>query len=141
MKQKGFAENIPVGFLVYPVSQAADILFCHGNIVPVGDDQLPMIEQANEIVDKFNLTYGETFRKIRPFLSSVPRLVGIDGNAKASKSLENAIYLDDLKEEIEKKVMMMYTDPDHIRVSDSGKVEGNVVFNYLDVFDSDKKKS
>lgn len=140
MKEKGFGENVPAGFLIYPVSQAADILFCHGNIIPVGEDQLPIIEQANEIVDKFNSTYGETFRKIKPLLSVVPRLVGIDGKAKASKSLGNAIYLDDSKEELKKKVMMMYTDPSHIRIDDPGKVEGNVVFTYLDAFDPNKEK-
>lgn len=138
MKQKGFGENVPAGFLVYPVSQAADILFCDSNIIPVGEDQLPVIEQANEIVAKFNLTYGETFRKIQPVLSRTPRLVGIDGHTKASKSLGNAIYLDDSLKEIEKKVMMMYTDPGHIHATDPGKIEGNVVFTYLDIFDQEK---
>jgi len=140
MKQKGFGENVPAGFLVYPVSQAADILFCNSNIIPVGEDQLPVIEQANEIVARFNAIYGPTFRKIKPVLSSTPRLIGIDGNAKASKSLGNAIYLDDSLDEIEKKVMMMYTDPNHIRVSDPGKVEGNVIFTYLDIFDPNKSE-
>jgi len=140
MRQKGFGENVPVGFLVYPVSQAADILFCNSNIVPVGEDQLPVIEQANEIVDKFNSTYGKTFRKIQPILSETPRLVGIDGNTKAGKSLGNAIYLDDSFEEIKKKVMMMYTDPNHIHIDDPGKVNKNVVFTYLDIFDTDKKE-
>jgi tryptophanyl-tRNA synthetase len=139
MKQKGFGENVPAGFLAYPVSQAADILFCGGNVVPVGEDQLPVLEQANEIVLKFNALYGETFRKIEPVLSDAPRLVGIDGNAKASKSLGNAIYLDEPLEEIKHKVMMMYTDPKHVHVEDPGKVAGNVVFSYLDIFDADKK--
>lgn len=139
MKQKGFGEDVPAGFLVYPVSQAADILFCHSNIIPVGEDQLPVIEQANEIVDKFNSIYGPVFRKIKPLLSDVPRLVGIDGKAKAGKSLGNAIYLDDSPEEIKKKVTMMYTDPGHVHVADPGKVEGNVVFTYLDSFDTDRK--
>jgi len=138
MKQKGFGENVPAGFLIYPVSQAADILFCNSNIIPVGEDQLPVIEQANEIVSKFNSIYGKTFRRINPVLSSVPRLIGIDGNAKASKSLGNAIYLSDNSSEIKRKVMMMYTDPGHIHVNDPGKVEGNVVFTYLDIFDKDK---
>lgn len=138
MKQKGFGENVPAGFLVYPVSQAADILFCNSNIIPVGEDQLPVIEQANEIVEKFNAIYGKTFRKIEPFLSDTPRLVGIDGNAKAGKSLGNAIYLEDLPKEIERKVMMMYTDPNHIHADNPGKVEKNVVFTYLDIFDPDK---
>ena len=139
MKQKDFGENVPVGFLVYPVSQAADILFCNSNIIPVGEDQLPVIEQANEIVSKFNSVYGDTFKHIKPVLSDTPRLIGIDGNAKASKSLGNAIFLSDSYEEIKRKVMMMYTDPNHIHVNDPGKVEGNVVFEYLDVFDSDKE--
>lgn len=139
MKQKGFGENVPAGFLAYPVSQAADIVSCDSNIVPVGEDQLPMIEQANEIVARFNSAYGETFRKIQPALSPTPRLVGIDGNAKAGKSLGNAIYLDDSPGEIERKVMMMFTDPGHARAADPGKVAGNVVFTYLDIFDPDKK--
>jgi tryptophanyl-tRNA synthetase len=143
MKQKGFGENVPAGFLAYPVSQAGDILFCGANIIPVGDDQLPVIEQANEIAEKFNAIYGSSaggpvFRKIQPLLSETPRLVGIDGNAKASKSLGNAIYLADSPKEIERKVMMMYTDPGHIHASDPGKVKGNVVFTYLDAFDPDK---
>lgn len=140
IKQKGFGENVPAGFLVYPVSQAADILFCDSNIIPVGEDQLPVIEQANEIVAKFNSIYGETFRKIQPVLSQTPRLVGTDGNAKAGKSLGNAIYLDDSLEEIKRKVMDMYTDPNHIYASDPGKIEGNVVFTYLDIFDEDKEE-
>lgn len=138
MKQKGFGENVPAGFLAYPISQAADILFCNSNIIPVGEDQLPVIEQDNEIVAKFNATYGETFRKIKPILSTTPRLVGIDGNTKASKSLGNAILLDDSPEEVKRKVMMMYTDPNHVHASDPGKVKGNVVFTYLDTFDPDK---
>lgn len=140
MKQKGYGEDVPVGFLAYPVSQAADILFCKSTIIPVGEDQLPVIEQANEIVEKFNALYGKTFSKIEPALSDVPRLVGIDGNTKASKSLGNAIFLDDSPEEIGRKVMLMYTDPGHIHTSDPGKIEGNVVFSYLDIFDPDKKE-
>lgn len=140
MKQKGFDENVPAGFLAYPVSQAADILFCGGNIVPVGEDQLPVLEQANEIVAKFNSIYGATFKKIEPLISTTPRLVGIDGTAKASKSLGNAIYLDESFDEIKRKVMLMYTDPKHIHVDDPGKVVGNVVFSYLDIFDPDKKE-
>lgn len=140
MTQKGYGENVPAGFLAYPVSQAADILFCDSNVIPVGEDQLPVIEQANEIVARFNAIYGETFRKIEPLLSSTPRLIGIDGHAKASKSLGNAIYLDDSFDEIQRKVGMMYTDPGHIRLQDPGKVEGNVVFAYLDTFDTDKAK-
>ncbi|PKL36453.1 tryptophan--tRNA ligase [Candidatus Peregrinibacteria bacterium HGW-Peregrinibacteria-1] len=140
MKQKGFGENVPAGFLTYPVSQAADILFCNSNLIPVGEDQLPVIEQANEIVHKFNSLYGETFREIKPSLTDTPRLVGIDGQSKAGKSLGNAIYLSDTPQEIEKKVMKMYTDPDHINLNDPGKVAGNVVFTYLDAFAPDKKE-
>ena len=136
MKQKGFGEDVPVGFLAYPVSQAADILAFCANLVPVGEDQLPVLEQTNEIVARFNSLYGETFEKIEPVLSSISRLVGTDGNAKAGKSLGNAIYLSDTKEEIERKVMGMYTDPDHLRVDMPGKVEGNVAFAYLDAFDT-----
>lgn len=139
MIQNGFKENVPAGFLAYPVSQAADILCVHANIVPAGDDQIPMIEQTNEIVAKFNSIYGKTFRKTATILSETPRLVGIDGKAKASKSLENTIYLDDSPEEIKRKVMMMYTDPNHIKITDPGEIEGNVVFTYLDVFDKNKK--
>ena len=138
IEQKGFKEDIPAGFLAYPVSQAADIMFAKANIIPVGEDQLPMIEQANEIVQKFNRIYGEVFPKIKAVTSDTTRLVGIDGNAKASKSLGNAILLSDSDEEITKKVMSMYTDPDHLQVSDKGKVEGNVVFSYLDSFDNRK---
>ncbi len=140
MKQKGFGENVPAGFLTYPVSQAADILFAHANVVPVGEDQLPVIEQANEIVKKFNSIYGDFFTPIEPVISDTSRLVGIDGNAKASKSLGNAIFLDDDDAVITKKVMSMYTDPGHIKVSDPGKVKGNVVFTYLDIFDPNKKE-
>lgn len=130
--------GIPSGFLSYPISQAADILTFKSNLVPVGEDQLPVLEQANEIIEKFNRIYGETFQKIKPILSSNVRLVGIDGQAKMSKSLNNAIYLSDERDEIEKKVMQMYTDPTHIRKEDPGKVEGNVVFTYLDIFDDRK---
>lgn len=140
MKQKGFAEDVPAGFLCYPVSQAADILAFKASIVPVGEDQLPVLEQANEIVEKFNSFYGFVFDKIQPILSHAPRLVGVDGGAKMGKSLGNAIYLSDSIEEIEQKVMKMYTDPDHIHVDDPGKVEGNVVFIYLDIFDKNKEE-
>lgn len=140
MNQKGYGEDVPAGFLSYPVSQAGDILFCKANTIPVGDDQLPIIEQVNEIVDKFNSLYGEIFERVKPVLSQNSRLVGIDGNAKASKSLNNAIYLSDSKSEIERKVMAMYTDPQHVRVEDPGQVDGNVVFTYLDIFDNDKEE-
>jgi len=140
MKQKGFGEDVPVGFLCYPVSQAADILFAKANLIPVGADQLPVLEQANEIAHKFNSLYGAVFPKIEALIGEIARLPGIDGKAKMSKSLGNAIFLSDSREEIEKKVMQMYTDPSHIHASDPGKVEGNVVFIYLDAFDYDKKE-
>jgi tryptophanyl-tRNA synthetase len=125
---------------MHPISQAADILFCKSVIVPVGEDQKPMIEQTNEIVDTFNRYYGETFSRVNHLVGDVPRLIGIDGNSKMGKSLNNAIYLSDSFEEISKKVMNMYTDPDHIHVEDKGKVEGNVVFTYLDIFDENKEE-
>jgi len=140
MKQKGFEENVPTGFLIYPVSQAADILFCKSTIIPVGEDQKPMIEQTNEIVDDFNRIYGETFKRVKHLVGDTPRLVGIDGNSKMGKSLNNGIYLSDSYEVISKKVMDMYTDPNHIHVEDKGQVEGNVVFTYLDIFDENKKE-
>lgn len=138
MKDKGYDEDVPAGFLTYPVSQTADILAFRANNIPVGEDQLPVLEQANEILHKFNSNYGEIFEKITPVISETPRLVGIDGNAKMSKSLNNGIYLSDSNEEIEKKVKQMYTDPKHIKVEDPGNVEGNVVFTYLDIFDEKK---
>lgn len=140
MQQKGFGEDVPAGFLAYPVSQAADILFARATHIAVGEDQLPVIEQTNELVRKFNHIYGDFFAEVKPVLSNVRRLVGIDGQAKASKSLNNAIYLSDSDEEIAKKVMNMYTDPTHIKVEDPGKVEGNVVFAYLDIFDTNKEE-
>jgi tryptophanyl-tRNA synthetase len=138
MKQKGYGEDVSAGFLIYPVSQAADILAFKANIVPVGEDQLAHLEQSNEVGHKFNATYTEIFPKIKPVVSKTSRLVGIDGNSKMSKSLGNGIFLSDSNEEIEQKVMMMYTDPNHIHVEDAGKVEGNVVFQYLDIFDPNK---
>lgn len=139
--QKSFGESIPAGFLCYPVSQAADITAFKADLVPVGEDQLPMIELSNEIVRKFNRIYNANcLIESKAYLSSTCRLVGIDGKAKASKSLNNAIFLDDNEDEIKRKVYSMYTDPDHIKVSDSGKVEGNVVFEYLDAFSDDKEE-
>ena len=138
MKDKGYGEDVPAGFLAYPVSQAADILFAKANLIPVGEDQLPVIEQVNEIVDDFNRLYGKTFDRIKHLTGDTGRLVGIDGNSKMSKSLNNAIYISDSLEVVSKKVMNMYTDPNHIHVNDAGKVEGNVVFTYLDIFDENK---
>jgi tryptophanyl-tRNA synthetase len=134
IKQKEFGESLPAGFLMYPVHQAADITIVKGTLVPVGQDQLPMIEQTNEIVRSFNRIYGPVFPQAEALVAKVSRLPGIDGKAKMSKSLGNAIYLSDSADVVTKKVMSMYTDPDHIRVEDPGKVEGNVVFTYLDVF-------
>lgn len=140
MKDKGYGEDVPAGFLTYPVSQAADILFARANLIPVGEDQLPVIEQVNEIVDDFNRLYGDTFNRVKHLVGNTPRLIGTDGSSKMSKSLNNGIYLSDSNEEISKKVMNMYTDPNHIHVNDPGSVEGNVVFTYLDIFDDNKEK-
>lgn len=141
--QKGFHESLPTGFFVYPISQAADITAFKATHVPVGDDQKPMIEQTREIVRSFNSTYQSDVL-VEPEIVLPPkgqgRLVGIDGNGKMSKSLGNGIYLSDSADEVQKKVMSMYTDPNHIHVEDPGQVEGNVVFTYLDVFDEDKEK-
>lgn len=137
IKLRGFEESIPAGFFTYPVSQTADITAFKANIVPVGEDQLPMLEQAREIVRKFNSVYGDTLveaEALLPESENERRLVGIDGNAKMSKSLGNCIYLKDSEEEVKKKVFSMYTDPNHIRIEDPGNVEKNVVFTYLDVF-------
>ncbi len=139
IKQKGFGEHLPVGFLAYPVSQAADILTFKATVVPVGEDQLPVLEQTNEILDSFNRLYGKTFAKVQPLVPKNGRMPGIDGKAKMSKSLNNAIFLADSPKDTEKKVMQMYTDPKHIHASDPGRVEGNVVFTYLDVFDPDPR--
>ncbi len=140
MKQKGYGENVPAGFLAYPVSQAADILFCKSNLIPVGEDQLPVIEQVNEIVDDFNRFYGETFSRVKHLVGNTPRLIGTDGNIKMGKSLNNTINLSDSLEEISKKVMSMYTDPNHIHIEDKGNVDGNVVFAYLDIFDTNRNE-
>ena len=130
-------QGIPVGFFTYPISQASDITAFRATTVPVGEDQEPMIEQTREIVHKFNAVYGETLVEpeiLLPENAACMRLPGTDGKAKMSKSLNNCIYLSDTAEEVKKKVMGMYTDPDHLRVEDPGKVEGNTVFTYLDAF-------
>lgn len=136
--QKGFGESIPSGFLVYPVSQAADITAFKANFVPVGNDQKPMIEQTREIVRSFNHTYHTDClvepEGIYPENEKAGRLLGLDGNAKMSKSLGNGIYLSDDADTVRKKVMSMYTDPNHIKVEDPGQIEGNMVFHYLDIF-------
>ena len=134
---RNFETSIPVGFFCYPISQAADITAFHATTVPAGEDQKPMIEQCCEIVRKFNAVYGDTLTEpeiVLPQNAACLRLPGTDGKAKMSKSLGNCIYLSDSAEEVRKKVMGMYTDPDHLRVEDPGKVEGNTVFTYLDAF-------
>ena len=137
--QKGFSRSLPVGFLAYPISQAADITAFKAELVPVGDDQLPMIEQTNEIVHKMNsLTTTPILRHCKALLSDVSRLPGIDGNAKMSKSLGTTLTLSASEEEIHRAVSAMYTDPNHLRVADPGQTEGNVVFTYLDAFHADK---
>ena len=141
IEQKGFGESIPAGFFVYPVSQAADITVVKGTLVPVGEDQLPMIEQTNEIVRSFNRIYKtDVLKECKALISKISRLPGTDGRAKMSKSLNNAIFLADSEDALQKKVMSMYTDPNHIKVEDPGKIEGNTVFEYLDAFDTDKAK-
>jgi len=137
IKMRGFETSIPAGFLTYPVSQAADITAFNANIIPVGDDQLPMIEQTREIVRSFNSMYGETLvepKAVLPENETCCRLPGLDGKAKMSKSLGNCIYLSDSPEEIKRKVMGMYTDPNHLKVEDPGETKNNPVFIYLEAF-------
>lgn len=143
IKQKDFKDSIPIGFLNYPVSQAADITAFKATVIPVGDDQEPMLEQTREIVRTFNRVYNcDVLVEPKGYFppKGQGRLPGLDGNAKMSKSLGNAIYLADDAKTVQKKVMSMYTDPNHIHVEEPGKVEGNTVFTYLDVFDPDKDK-
>lgn len=137
IQMRNFEASIPVGFFCYPISQAADITAFQATTVPVGEDQLPMLEQAREIVHKFNSVYGEVLTEPEPLLSkneACLRLPGTDGKAKMSKSLGNCIYLADEPKEVQQKIMSMYTDPLHIQVSDPGHIEGNTVFTYLDAF-------
>lgn len=145
ISQKGFGESIPAGFLVYPIAQAADITAFKANLVPVGNDQKPMIEQTREIVRSFNNAYNADIlvepEGIYPENEAAGRLPGLDGNAKMSKSLGNGIYLADDMDTLSKKVMSMYTDPEHIKVEDPGKIEGNMVFHYLDVFGRDEDQA
>lgn len=140
IKQKEFGASIPVGFLTYPISQAADITLFNANIVPVGEDQLPMLEQTREIVRTFNNYYSEVLvepKAVIPDNKICSRLPGLDGKAKMSKSLGNCIYLSDSEKDVKSKVMSMFTDPNHIQITDPGKVEGNTVFTYLDAFCAD----
>ncbi len=137
IQQRNFEASIPVGFFCYPISQAADITAFRATAVPVGEDQLPMLEQCKEIVHKFNSVYGETLTEpeiVLPSNKACLRLPGIDGKAKMSKSLGNCIYLSDEEGDVKKKIMSMFTDPNHLRVEDPGQVEGNPVFLYLDAF-------
>lgn len=137
IQMRNFESSIPVGFFTYPISQAADITAFKATTVPVGEDQEPMLEQAREIVRRFNYIYGETLVEpniLLPENAACLRLPGTDGKAKMSKSLGNCIYLSDPADEVERKVKSMYTDPNHIKVSDPGTVEGNTVFTYLDAF-------
>ena len=141
IQQKNFENSIPMGFFSYPISQAADITAFKGTVVPAGEDQEPMLEQTREIVRKFNSIYGDVLVEPQILLSkkqSQLRLPGTDGKAKMSKSLGNCIYLSDSEETVRKKVMSMFTDPDHLRVEDPGKVEGNPVFIYLEAFATDE---
>ena len=141
---RNFEASIPVGFFTYPISQAADITFCKANVVPVGEDQLPMIEQTKEIVHKFNAVYAPENpvlvepKALVPEMEACKRLPGTDGKAKMSKSLGNCIYLADSADEVRIKIMSMYTDPLHLQVSDPGHLEGNTVFTYLDAFARDE---
>lgn len=141
IQMRNFEASIPVGFFTYPISQAADITAFKATVVPVGADQMPMLEQTKEIVHKFNTVYGETLvdpKIMLPDNQACMRLPGIDGKAKMSKSLGNCIYLSDTEADVKKKVMSMFTDPNHLRVEDPGRVEGNPVFIYLDAFCKDE---
>lgn len=138
MREKGYGEEIPFGFFAYPISQAADILCVNAHLVPAGADQLPMIEQTRDIARNFNRLYGETFVETESLVSDFSRLPGLDGNAKMSKSLNNAIYLSDSSEVLREKIMKMYTDPNRIHATDPGTVEGNVAFVYHDAFNPNK---
>lgn len=142
IKQKNFGQSVPAGFFIYPVSQAADITAFKATTVPVGEDQEPMLEQTREIVRSFNSIYGEVLVEPEGYFppEGEGRIPGLDGNAKMSKSLNNAIYLSDDADTVQKKVMSMYTDPTHIHVEDPGHIDGNTVFTYLDIFDSDTQK-
>lgn len=141
IKMRNFEASIPVGFFTYPISQAADITAFKATTVPVGEDQMPMLEQCKEIVHKFNAVYGETLvdpQILLPDNKACLRLPGTDGKAKMSKSLGNCIYLSDTEQDVKKKVMSMFTDPNHLRIEDPGQVEGNPVFIYLDAFSRDE---
>ncbi len=139
--QKGYGEHLTAGFLCYPVNQAADITFVKAQVIPVGEDQIPMIEQTNELVRSFNRIYKtDILVEVEALVPHIARLPGLDGSAKMSKSLGNALFLSDPTDVVVKKVMSMYTDPLHLKVADPGRVEGNTVFTYLDVFDKNPEE-
>jgi tryptophanyl-tRNA synthetase len=140
MQQKNYGNNVPVGFLTYPISQAADITIFKANLVPAGADQIPIIEQTNEIIRKFNMIYQNIIPEVKILLSPQKRLCGIDGKTKMSKSLNNAIYLSDNNDIIKQKVMQMYTDSNHININDPGQIKGNTVFTFLDLFKEEQEK-
>ncbi len=141
IEQKGFNESVPFGFVAYPISQAADILVVNANLVPVGDDQKPMVELAQDVAEKFNRTYNcNVFNKVEGYYSNIGRLIGTDGNAKMSKSLGNTIYLSDSGEVLKEKINKMFTDPSRIHATDPGKVEGNPVFIYHDAFNTNMEE-
>lgn len=138
IRDKSMGDNYSLGFIFFPLLQVADILSVNADLVPVGEDQMPHIEQTNEVVRKFNSLYGETFHEVQGLVGRVKRLVGVDGNAKMTKSLNNAIYLSDDEQELKRKVMSMYTDPKRLHPTDPGTVEGNPVFIYHDAFNPNK---
>ena len=141
INQKGFGESVPAGFMTYPIFQAADITAFHADLVPVGEDQKPMIEQTNEIVRSFNRIYQTTcLKEVEAVIPKIARLPGTDGGEKMGKTLGNAIFLSDPIDEVAKKVKKMYTDPNHLKLEDPGQVEGNPVFTYLDAFGKDNEK-
>lgn len=140
IKDKKMGSHYSMGFVNFPILQAADILCVKADLVPVGEDQLPHIELTREIARKFNSTYGEVFNEPKPKIGEVPRLIGLDGNAKMSKSLGNTIFLDEPEESLKEKVMSMYTDPNRIHPTDPGTVEGNPVFIYHDAFNPNKQE-
>lgn len=140
LKERGENDSLTLGFFWYPVSQASDILLPRANLVPVGEDQIPHIELTRYIARTFNRKFGATFEEPRALISEVPRLVWIDGKEKMSKTLGNTITLSDSPDIVKEQVMKMYTDANHIKVTDPGKVEGNVVFTYMDIFEKDKEK-
>ena len=140
IRDKGLGDNYSLGFINFPILMATDILSVHADLVPIGEDQVPHLEQTQEIVRKFNATYGEVFKEVEYITGRVPRLLGTDGNAKMTKSLDNCIYLSDTEDELKRRVRGMYTDPNRLHATDPGKVEGNPVFIYHDAFNPNKEE-